>query len=154
VDDVSCLPPSSIRPVHEPKDPDLLELITLSMREGGWLGRPLLVVQEAAGYQALTGSHRLAAAKAAGLGTVPAIVLQGAVAAKVRASRYFPLYPPGLVQDLFEADEGWLGRFILMDQLVGDLKEPWSDEALEFFRELGHQDMIEVMSVRKWPCQE
>jgi hypothetical protein len=124
------------------------------MREHGWLGRPLLVAPVKRGHQALTGSHRLAAAKAAGLGTVPAVVLQGAVAKKVRASRYFPLYPPGLVQDLFEAGEGWLGRFILMDQLVGDLREPWSEEALEFFRELGHQDMIEVMSVRKWPCQE
>jgi hypothetical protein len=154
-DDVVCLPPGVIRPIHEPRDPELFAGILSSMREQGWLGRPLLVVPGTAGvYQALTGSHRLAAALEAGLGTVPAIVLPDDVAEKVRASRYFPKAPPFIAQDLFEAGEGWVGRFILMDQWLSGHKKPWSKSSLEHLRSLGHEDMIEVMSVRKWPCLE
>lgn len=123
------------------------------MRKDGWLGRPLLVVEAGRGaYQALTGSHRLAAALAVGLPAIPVIILPDEVAEKVRASRYFPKAPPFIAQDLFEAGEGWVGRFILMDQWIADFQKPWSKASLEHLRALGHDDMIEVMSVRKWPC--
>lgn len=125
------------------------------MWRSGWLGRPLLVMPEEDGlHQALTGSHRYAAAKVVGLSTIPAIVLPEDVAQKVRASRFFPKAPPLIAQDLFGAGEGWVGRFILMDQWIGTRPKPWSKASLEYLRALGHEDMIEVMSVRKWPCPE
>lgn len=153
--DIVCLAPGLIRPIHEPRDPKLFGRLLRSMRERGWLGRPLLVVPAVLGvYQALTGSHRLAAALEAGLDTIPAIVLPADVAEKVRASRYFPKAPPFIAQDLFEAGEGWVGRFILVDQWLNGHKKPWSKASIEYLRTLGHDDMIEVMSVRKWPCLE
>lgn len=154
-DDIACLPPGEIRPVHEPRDPELFRRLLGSMRRQGWLGRPLLVVPRApAGFQALTGSHRLAAALEAGLKAIPAIVLPEDVARKVYESRYYPKAPPFIVQELFDAGEGWVGRFILMDQWLGGHPKPWSKATLEYLRTLGHEDMIEVMSVRKWPCSE
>lgn len=151
--DVICISPSVIRPVHEPRDPELFARIERSMRKSGWLGRPILVIPgNDRTYQALTGSHRLAAALAVKLTTVPALVLPVEVAEKVRASRYFPKVPPLIAQDLFEAGESWVGRFILMDQWIGNRPNPWSKVSLDYLRELGHDDMIEIMSVRKWPC--
>lgn len=125
------------------------------MRRSGWLGRPLLVVKRAGGgYQALTGSHRLAAALEAELAAVPAIVPPQEISQKIYESRYFPKAPPFIAQDLFQAGEGWLGRFILMDQWLAGIDKPWSKASLERLRALGHEDMMEIMSVRKWPCQD
>ena len=153
--DVICIPPREIRPVHEPRDPELLSSLIRSRRRSGWLGRPLLVLREGSGiYQALTGSHRLSAAIQTELSTVPAIVAPPEVAEKIRSSRYFPKAPPFIAQDLFDAGAGWIGRFILMDQWLVGVKKPWSRDALEHLRALGHGDMIEVMSVRKWPCED
>lgn len=151
--DVVCLPPREIRPIHDPRDPKLLHEIFRSMRREGWLGRPLLAVRGDGFYQALTGSHRLAAALQAQLEKIPVIVPSEEVSRKIRASRFFPKAPPFLADDLFKADESWVGRFILMDHWLAGIKKPWSRESLERLRELGHQDMIQVMSVRKWPCQ-
>jgi len=41
------------------------------MKENGWQGRPLLVIEHKSDYLAWTGSHRQAAAKEAGLSLVP-----------------------------------------------------------------------------------
>lgn len=154
-EDVGCLPPREIRPIHEPRDPELLSRLIRSMRRSGWLGRPLLVVRKAGGgYQALTGSHRLAGALEAELPAVPAIVPLQEASRKIYESRYFPKAPPFIAQDLFEAGEGWLGRFILMDQWLSGIEKPWSKASLSRLRELGHEDMIEIMSIRKWPCPE
>jgi len=153
--DVVCISPREIRPIHEPRDPQLLGALIRSMRRSGWLGRPLLVIRGDDNlYHALTGSHRLAAALSTPLLAVPAIVPSDQVARKIRESRYFPKAPPFIAQDLFNADESWMGRFILMDQWLSGVNKPWSKASLERLRELGHEDMIEIMSVRKWPCPE
>lgn len=45
------------------------------MRQHGWVGRPLLGYDDGNGVHMLTGSHRLWAAKAAGLDQVPCYVI-------------------------------------------------------------------------------
>lgn len=151
----ACLDPNAILPPHEPRERERHRKLLASMKRGGWRGRPLLVVETSPGrFQALTGSHRIAAARDMGLASIPAIVMPEDAAEVVRRSRFFPPYPPGIAQDLFEHGHGWFGRFILLDQLVGDRPRPWSAEALEFFRELGHEDMMDVLAVEKWPCEE
>lgn len=153
----NCLDPRIVRPIHAPRDPEYVDTIVRSMSENGWLGRPLLVVPAVSGiykYQALTGSHRLAAAKRVMLKTIPTLVVDGPALDIILKSRYFPPYPPGIAQDLFGAGESWLGRFILMDQLADEMDEPWSEDSLDILRDLGHEDMVEIMSVKKWPCEE
>lgn len=65
--------------MHRPTDPSKLAEITKSMTSEGWIGRPLVVHQDDNGgvphYQAWTGSHRLAAAMATGLESVPCVVV-------------------------------------------------------------------------------
>jgi ParB-like chromosome segregation protein Spo0J len=60
-----CSPPHRI--THEEK----LRSLTQSMRQGGWVGRPLIGYTAASGIQLISGSHRIVAAKDAGLATVP-----------------------------------------------------------------------------------
>lgn len=75
------LDPDRIWPWNEAFDTRRVERIRDSMESGGWSGRPLVVVRAYDGrvadgrYQALTGSHRLAAATEAGLESVPCVVV-------------------------------------------------------------------------------
>jgi len=72
-----------VSPVHSATDRARLADLAASMRGDGWQGRPLLVYVDHTGeYQALTGSHRLAAAKLAGLDEVPVVVLAADVCAR------------------------------------------------------------------------
>lgn len=65
-----------ISPPHEPRNNALLDELKHSMSQRGWYGRPLLVLKRKDGtYQAITGSHRLAAASSLGL-DVPVYVLE------------------------------------------------------------------------------
>lgn len=64
-----------IVPVNDVVDKEKYQQLLESMERGGWQGRPLVVVDRGDHYQALTGSHRLAAAVAASLEYVPAVVL-------------------------------------------------------------------------------
>lgn len=65
-----------ITPPHEVRDTAKLAALTASMAADGWQGRPLLVLDLGDDtYVALTGSHRNAAARAAGLETVPCVVV-------------------------------------------------------------------------------
>lgn len=64
--------PSSLEPVNE-TIPEKVQALAKLMKDRGWDGPPLIAV----GDQALTGSHRLAAAQLAGLETVPVIVIDG-----------------------------------------------------------------------------
>jgi hypothetical protein len=58
------------------QDPAKVERIAESMRTNGWQGRRLLVEQSHdVRVYAWTGSHRIAAAKAAGLATVPCRII-------------------------------------------------------------------------------
>lgn len=59
---------NQINPIHGTRDADKLEQLVISMRESGWQGRPILAIDEGEGiYQAITGSHRIAAAREAGI---------------------------------------------------------------------------------------
>lgn len=69
--------PALIFPLHEVRDPAKLVALTESMRRSGWQGRPLLVLLDGDTRLARTGSHRLAAAIAAGLNEVPVIYVDG-----------------------------------------------------------------------------
>lgn len=157
-EDVRCLDPKLIKPIHGIQDSRKYRDLVISMDQEGWRGRPILVVdvsKRKPTFQALTGSHRLAAALSVGLETIPVLVVPSEVTPIVKKSRYFPKFPPGVAQDLFEADQGWLGRYIMLDQFLEDLPvpyEPWSKEGLEFLGDLGHHDMIDVISVERWPC--
>jgi ParB-like chromosome segregation protein Spo0J len=53
----------SINPPHGVRDQAKLDTLVEGMRAGGWTGRPLLVERRGDGYQAWTGSHRIAAAR-------------------------------------------------------------------------------------------
>ena len=65
----------SINPVHEVTDAKKLALITESIQRDGWTGRDLVVYPCGDGYQAMTGSHRYAAACAEGLEQIPCVVV-------------------------------------------------------------------------------
>ena len=71
------LSPSRVYPPHEPSMADHLDALTESMRRDGWQGRPILAFcgGEGDSIRALTGSHRIAAARAAGLDAIPVLVL-------------------------------------------------------------------------------
>lgn len=59
---------ATIIPLHEVTDETKVEAIAASMRANGWMGRPILVDDEDANeMRAFTGTHRLAAAKLAGV---------------------------------------------------------------------------------------
>ena len=62
-----------IRPLHEVRNKTKLEALTKEIEQHGWTGNPVLVEKVGDGYRAWTGTHRLAAAKAAGLDTVPVV---------------------------------------------------------------------------------
>src|SRR5688572_30545940 len=76
---IEQLDPFEIVPLHEPRNAAAVEAMAQDMGENGWTGRPLLVVQSASGFQAWTGSHRIAAAREADLSTVPCYVIQEGV---------------------------------------------------------------------------
>lgn len=59
---------------HEVTDAAKVARIAAAMRVHGWQGEPLLAVRYGDGYQAWTGTHRLAAAEQAGV-SVPLYVL-------------------------------------------------------------------------------
>lgn len=56
--------PDDIAPLHGVEDPALYESLVESMWAHEWQGRPVLAAEDADGkLQALTGSHRIAAAR-------------------------------------------------------------------------------------------
>ena len=75
--DTLHLDPATLRP-HAVRDAAHFEALAASMRAGGWQGRPILAFcTEGEAPRPLTGSHRIAAARAAGLDTIPVLVLSG-----------------------------------------------------------------------------
>jgi ParB-like chromosome segregation protein Spo0J len=66
----------NLTPLHEPRSARHLRNLAKDMKENGWCGRPLLVIERETDFLAWTGSHRIAAAKRAGLTSVPCYVLQ------------------------------------------------------------------------------
>lgn len=69
------LNPLEIVPVNEVTDRRKYRYLTEQFSENGWDGRPVVVIDTGNGYTALTGSHRVAAARAAMI-DVPAVVLE------------------------------------------------------------------------------
>lgn len=70
------LDPNAITPLHEARNRRHADSLAADMKENGWEGRPLLVIKRKSNYLAWTGSHRIAAAREAGLSSVPCYVLQ------------------------------------------------------------------------------
>lgn len=68
--------PANIEPLHEVRDAGKLEALVASMERDGWQGRPLLVSARDGRFFAYTGSHRIAAARAAGLDRVPVVIIE------------------------------------------------------------------------------
>lgn len=66
----------SITPLHPARQLGYVKNLAIDMKENGWKGRPLLVIERKDDYLAWTGSHRLVAAELAGLKSVPCYVLQ------------------------------------------------------------------------------
>jgi hypothetical protein len=73
--------PSDLDAPHAPDRDDDLATIIASMKQNGWIGRPLLASRyDEAPLTCQTGSHRLSAARAAGLSEVPVVVIDCASA--------------------------------------------------------------------------
>lgn len=71
--------PGDIIPAHDVRDDAKLTELTASMREQGWQGAPVVISREGFGDQALTGSHRIAAAEAAEI-DVPVVEIRDLMA--------------------------------------------------------------------------
>jgi len=70
------LDPLDIHPPHGAQLPRQFNELVEDMAANGWKGRPLLVIRCVSGkFQAWTGSHRIAAARKAGLQEVPCYVV-------------------------------------------------------------------------------
>ena len=65
----------SVTPLHKPRSDRHLQNLTAEMKENGWKGRPLLVIERDSDYLAWTGSHRIAAARLASLTSIPCYIL-------------------------------------------------------------------------------
>lgn len=78
---VALYHPSVLDPPHPVDDDELVDELTASMRKDGWKGRPLLAARHPPlpglehALVCQTGSHRLVAAKAAGIEVVPVVVV-------------------------------------------------------------------------------
>ena len=69
--------PNYIRPLNDITNPKLYDDLVESMEEDGWIGDPIVVADLGGGeYQGLTGSHRVFAAKDAGLDDIPSVVIK------------------------------------------------------------------------------
>jgi hypothetical protein len=66
-----------IIPLHEVRDSEKLATIAASMEQNGWQGHPVLVVDCGEYFQAITGSHRIAAAELAGVEVEFEVIEQG-----------------------------------------------------------------------------
>lgn len=72
-----------ILPLHGVRNEYKFQYLTEAMRKHGWQGRPVLALRWGNLTQAITGSHRIAAAKKAGV-NIPVYVLD--VSAHVKAA--------------------------------------------------------------------
>jgi ParB-like chromosome segregation protein Spo0J len=68
------LSPIEVYPPHEVRERAKLDVLTAAMEADGWQGRPLLVLDEGV-LRGWTGSHRIEAARAAGLRRVPVVLV-------------------------------------------------------------------------------
>lgn len=71
--DVVQTDPEKVVPLHPVHDPSKRAKLQQSMETSGWQGRPILTISTGEEEEAITGSHRIYAARRAGLATVPVI---------------------------------------------------------------------------------
>jgi hypothetical protein len=69
-----------IRPFNAVEDVEKLNSLAASMQKNGWQGRPILAYDIGDGLKALTGSHRIAAAKKAGIEDIPVLKVSDDIA--------------------------------------------------------------------------
>ena len=107
-----------IHPLHEVRDEKKLSSIISSMDDAGLNGRPVIVLNCGDYYQALTGTHRLAAAAAAGID--PKIIV---IDQPVLTDDEDSLEISELFQKLIEEDD--VGRLAAMVALcdLGEVEE-------------------------------
>ncbi|MGW4467444.1 ParB/Srx family N-terminal domain-containing protein [Micromonospora sp. NPDC004704] len=105
--------PSRIAPLHDAEDEDKLTALTESMTEHGWVGAPIVVITTEDGDpQAITGSHRLAAAREAGI-DVPTVNVADLLAAHGHDL-------PALIAEFTAAgfDLPWYGVVVRLPELL------------------------------------
>lgn len=108
--------PKKLFPPHEVRDQRKLSKLTDSMIKNGWQGRPILVVDLGQGDEAITGSHRIAAAKDAGI-DVPVVRVDADIG--------------DYINDSGES---------IRDAMYMD-----ADDMAEFFEKAGYQDAAKIM---------
>jgi hypothetical protein len=74
-ENICLMDAENIEPLHEFRDEKKLKKLIDSMRTDGWQGRPILVLDSNALQQALTGSHRITAAKSLGM-QIPVLLFE------------------------------------------------------------------------------
>lgn len=162
---VICVDPWFVSPLHGITDDIHFRTIAQSMMEGGWRGRPLIVVPLGRGYyQAATGSHRHAAAIEASLPKIPVLPLNEAELAVVEKAEdgydadNKRIYAPAAIAELLEASgHAAIGNLLRMDVLTSIMEMqgvpfPWSKEAQDWLKGR-HPEALKVMAVEKWPCR-
>jgi ParB-like chromosome segregation protein Spo0J len=82
VDVIERLSPDDMIPRNPVIFPEKRAELERSMRARGWQGRPLVAVAIGRRVQAVTGSHRIYAARAAGLRAIPVEVIRAGSALK------------------------------------------------------------------------
>jgi hypothetical protein len=69
--------PYRVSPIHEVRDRGKLHTLVQSMKESGWEGDPVLAIKNGEeDFQAWNASHRIAAAKQAGLDDIPVVAIE------------------------------------------------------------------------------
>lgn len=65
---IQWMVPARLHPLHPVDDPPKADRLAADMRSRGWVGAPIVAIRDMWGeWYALTGTHRLAAATAAGI---------------------------------------------------------------------------------------
>lgn len=155
---VVCVAPSSIHPFHEITRPLDLKTLTKSMKIRGWEGRPLVVALQANIRQALTGSHRWAASKAAGLREIPVVFL---TQKELKIAKPGPVHQEVLARMLIRAGHSPIGELMLMDCAIEEFEgrfpnyHPWDWGTGRWLREEGYgEEVADLMRIADWGCPE
>ncbi len=71
---IRSIDPNRIETINPITDRDKYKALVLDMSKSGWRGREILVIENEGSYQALTGSHRVYAAREAGINVKARII--------------------------------------------------------------------------------
>lgn len=153
-DRVICVPLSSVLPYHPTRRWVQLEALTASMMDVGWKGRPIIAGEMDGGLRAITGSHRYAAAKEAGLQVIPVLVM---VPDELQVALEAGAFQDDRVEALMSTGHRAIAELMHMDSLIPVMfgedaaRYPWDEDALTFYKRQGMlQEVIDVMAVEDW----